>query len=97
MSEAGHSPTPSHSSQDTVAHALRGNDQLAALPLLRKIALTVFLCLAQFLDTFANSTLFAAFPPISIELGISNSNAVWLISGYQLTFAALLLGVRVFS
>ncbi|KXN81360.1 hypothetical protein AN958_04747 [Leucoagaricus sp. SymC.cos] len=50
-----------------------------------------FLCLAQFLDTFMNPALFAATPPISQDLNISNANSVWLISGYQLTFAALLL------
>jgi hypothetical protein len=43
------------------------------------------------LDTFSNSSLFSAIPPISQELGISNSNSVWLLSGYQLTFASLLL------
>ncbi|KAF7770757.1 hypothetical protein Agabi119p4_6731 [Agaricus bisporus var. burnettii] len=92
MSEAAHSATPSHSSEKTVTDPPKPNEPLAALSLRRKIALTAFLCLAQFLDTFANSALFAAFPPISVELGISNSNAVWIISGYQLTFAALLLG-----
>lgn len=60
----------------------------------RKGLILFFLCLAQFLDTFMNSALFAAIPPISVDLNITNANSVWLISGYQLTFAALLLVVR---
>ncbi|TFK50409.1 MFS general substrate transporter [Heliocybe sulcata] len=56
----------------------------------KKLLLAVF-CFAQFLDTFNNSALFAAIPPISAAIGISNSNSVWLLSAYQLTFAALLL------
>ncbi|EPQ51292.1 MFS general substrate transporter, partial [Gloeophyllum trabeum ATCC 11539] len=57
----------------------------------RKKCLLAIFCFAQFLDTFNNSALFAAIPPISAALGISNSNSVWLLSAYQLTFAALLL------
>ncbi|KAJ7179684.1 MFS general substrate transporter [Mycena filopes] len=57
----------------------------------RKGFILFFLCLAQFLDTFMNSALFAAIPPVSVDLNISNADSVWLISGYQLTFAALLL------
>ncbi|KAF8067698.1 major facilitator superfamily domain-containing protein [Lyophyllum atratum] len=68
-----------------------GYNGLSKLPGVRKVVLLVFLCIAQFLDTFANSALFAAIPPISVELGISNADSVWLISGYQLTFASLLL------
>ncbi|KXN81896.1 hypothetical protein AN958_03546 [Leucoagaricus sp. SymC.cos] len=64
---------------------------LAEQTALRKGVMVFFLCLAQFLDTFMNSALFAAIPPISQDLNISNANSVWLISGYQLTFAALLL------
>jgi hypothetical protein len=97
MSEAHHSPAPSHLSEATATNVLNEDDRLATLPISRKVAVTAFLCIAQFLDTFANSALFAAFPPISNELGISNGNSVWLISGYQLTFAALLLGVSILS
>ncbi|KAF8636098.1 hypothetical protein AX17_003803 [Amanita inopinata Kibby_2008] len=64
---------------------------LATEPTLRKSALLVVFCFAQFLETFNNSALFAAIPPISADLHITNSVAVWLISAYQLTFAALLL------
>lgn len=67
---------------------------LVALSAARKGLILFFLCLAQFLDTFMNSALFAAIPPISVDLNITNANSVWLISGYQLTFAALLLVVR---
>ncbi|KAF8961605.1 MFS general substrate transporter, partial [Flammula alnicola] len=57
----------------------------------RKIGLLTVVCIAEFLDTFSNSALFSAIPPICLQLGISNSDSVWLQSGYQLTFAALLL------
>ncbi|KAJ8495123.1 hypothetical protein ONZ45_g13001 [Pleurotus djamor] len=65
--------------------------RLASLPIGRKRALLAIFCFAQFLDTFNNSALFASIPPISQALGISNANSVWLLSAYQLTFAALLL------
>ncbi|KAJ7832041.1 hypothetical protein B0H14DRAFT_2803732 [Mycena olivaceomarginata] len=64
---------------------------LVAQSVARKGLILFFLCLAQFLDMFMNSALFAAIPPISVDLNITNANSVWLISGYQLAFAALLL------
>ncbi|KAJ7499582.1 MFS general substrate transporter [Mycena latifolia] len=64
---------------------------LAAQNSIRKGIILFFLCLAQFLDTFMNSALVAAIPLISADLGITNADSVWLVSGYQLTFAALLL------
>ncbi|KAK1217857.1 hypothetical protein PQX77_019477 [Marasmius sp. AFHP31] len=68
-----------------------GYKTLANLPGPQKGILLVIFCLAQFLDTYANSALFAAIPPIARDLNITNSDSVWLISGYQLTFASLLL------
>ncbi|EKM77931.1 hypothetical protein AGABI1DRAFT_42601 [Agaricus bisporus var. burnettii JB137-S8] len=69
-----------------------GDKAFSALPTARKVILLIILCLSQFLDTFAISALFSAIPIISLELGISNGDSVWLISGYQLTFASLMLG-----
>ncbi|KAF4609874.1 hypothetical protein D9613_010411 [Agrocybe pediades] len=57
----------------------------------RKLLVLVVLCSALFLDTFNNSSLFAAIPPIALQLNIPNSQSVWLLGAYQLTFAALLL------
>ncbi|KAF8154860.1 major facilitator superfamily domain-containing protein [Crassisporium funariophilum] len=57
----------------------------------RKVLVLVVLCSALFLDTFNNSSLFAAIPPIALQLNIPNSQSVWLLGAYQLTFAALLL------
>ncbi|KAL0065583.1 hypothetical protein AAF712_007361 [Marasmius tenuissimus] len=68
-----------------------GYKTLAHLPGAQKGALLVILCLSQFLDTYANSALFASIPPIAVDLNITNSDSVWLIAGYQLTFASLLL------
>ena len=64
---------------------------LDTLPTPRKLLLLTILCLAIFLDTFNNSSLFAAIPPIAQELDIPDSQSVWLLSAYQLTFAVLLL------
>ncbi|KAG6879058.1 hypothetical protein C0992_005492 [Termitomyces sp. T32_za158] len=82
MSNAVHS-TESHSLEDK---------ELAGLPTPRKVVLLVFLCLAQFLDTFANSSLFAAIPPISVQLGISNSDSVWLIRAAAIAAFSLAAG-----
>lgn len=79
-------------SQDSHPHS-----RLASLPAGRKSLLLAIFCLSQLLDTFNNSALFAAIPPISLAIGISNANSVWLLSAYQLTFAALLLTVSLSS
>ncbi|KAJ7872325.1 major facilitator superfamily domain-containing protein [Mycena olivaceomarginata] len=57
----------------------------------KKVLVLMILCLAFFLDTFNNSSLFTAIPVISTQLNIPNSQSVWILSAYQLTFAALLL------
>ncbi|KAF9256790.1 MFS general substrate transporter [Marasmius fiardii PR-910] len=78
-------------SSSSVEDLVKADDVLATLPTFQKVALLVVICIAEFLDTFSNSALFSAIPGISQALGISNSNSVWLQSGYQLTFASLLL------
>lgn len=82
----------SHSDSD-IADLVKADGVLASMGTRRKIALLAVVCIADFLDTFSNSALFSAIPPICQQLGISNSDSVWLQSGYQLTFAALLLVV----
>ncbi|KZT12694.1 major facilitator superfamily MFS-1 [Laetiporus sulphureus 93-53] len=64
---------------------------LSTLPTGRKLTLLSIFCFSLFLDTFNNSSLFAAIPPIALQLDIPNSQSAWLLSAYQLTFAALLL------
>ncbi|KAJ7174284.1 MFS general substrate transporter [Mycena filopes] len=81
----------SHASSSDLVHLPDEYNPLVSLTPGRKGFILFFLCLAQFLDTFMNSAPFAAIPPISVDLNISNADSVWLISGYQLTFAALLL------
>ncbi|PFH50117.1 hypothetical protein AMATHDRAFT_4276 [Amanita thiersii Skay4041] len=83
--DSGRSINPANDSLHGEYHILASQSSL------RKAALLFVFCFAQFLDTFNNSALFAAIPPISADLKIVNSVAVWLISAYQLTFAALLL------
>ncbi|KAJ7661576.1 major facilitator superfamily domain-containing protein [Mycena polygramma] len=68
-----------------------GLDVLEKQPKNKKLLLLAIFCLALFLDTFNNSSLFTAIPVISVQLNIPNSQSVWLLSAYQLTFAGLLL------
>ncbi|KAH7108479.1 MFS general substrate transporter [Auriculariales sp. MPI-PUGE-AT-0066] len=58
---------------------------------LRKYTLLMIFCFSQFLDAFNVSALFSAIPIMSDQLQLSSSEAVWLVSAYQLSFAALLL------
>lgn len=76
-----------------VLETTTGFHVLEKQPKYKKLTLLAIFCLALFLDTFNNSSLFTAIPAISIQLDIPNSQSVWLLSGYQLTFAALLLVV----
>ncbi|KAF9220761.1 MFS general substrate transporter [Gyrodon lividus] len=48
-------------------------------------------CLAQFLDAFNNSALFSAIPALEASMGITESQSVWIISAFRLTFAFSLL------
>jgi len=64
---------------------------LAAASTARKIALLIMFTLAEFLDAFNNSALFPAIPDITSQLQFEPSETVWIISAYQLTFAAFLL------
>ncbi|KAF8605945.1 MFS general substrate transporter [Ceratobasidium sp. AG-I] len=59
-------------------------------PLRKYILLAVF-CLGQFLDTFNNSAMFPAIPAVSRDVGLTESDAVWLFASYQATFASFLL------
>jgi hypothetical protein len=62
---------------------------------LRKYALLAVFCLGQFLDTMNNSAMFPAIPAISHEVGLTESDSVWLFAAYQATFASFLLIVRI--
>ncbi|KIJ19716.1 hypothetical protein PAXINDRAFT_166798 [Paxillus involutus ATCC 200175] len=61
------------------------------LSLTRKLVLLSMFCLAQFLDAFNNSALLAAIPALEKSMGITESESVWIISAFQLTFASSLL------
>jgi len=64
---------------------------LASASKARKIALLSMFVLAEFMDAFNNSALFPAIPNIASQLQFDASEVVWIISAYQLTFAAFLL------
>jgi hypothetical protein len=67
--------------------------ELARASTARKLGLLAMFVLAEFLDAFNNSALFPAIPDISSQLHFEASETVWIISAYQLTFAAFLLVV----
>jgi hypothetical protein len=73
------------------------NPSLANASTARKVALITTFTLAQFLDAFNNSALFPAIPTISSQLHFEASETVWIISAYQLTFAAFLLVVSIMT
>jgi hypothetical protein len=85
---------PATADADADADVHLGLDVLNLQSKGKKIVLLGIFCLALFLDTFNNSSLFTAIPVISLQLNIPNSQSVWLLSAYQLTFAGLLLIVR---
>ncbi|KAJ7123123.1 major facilitator superfamily domain-containing protein [Mycena epipterygia] len=92
-------PTMSTSSprDEKTLHAEKANTPIDTSVVLetqspnKKLLLLTIFCLALFLDTFNNSSLFTAIPVISTQIQIPNSQSVWLLGAYQLTFAALLL------
>jgi hypothetical protein len=70
-----------------------GNPDLSQVSTARKLLLLSMFTLAEFLDAFNNSALFPAIPTLTSQLSFSASEVVWIISAYQLTFAAFLLVV----
>ncbi|KAJ6478639.1 MFS general substrate transporter [Mycena vitilis] len=64
---------------------------LPQLSLAKKFSLLALFCLAQFLDVFNGSALYAMIPTLRNDLGYTETGATWLISAYQLTFASFLL------
>ncbi|OJA20772.1 hypothetical protein AZE42_12811 [Rhizopogon vesiculosus] len=67
------------------------NDHPKELPQFRKLVLLVLFCLAQFLDVFNASALFAALPALDISMNMTESQSTWMFSAFQLTFASFLL------
>ncbi|KIJ13560.1 hypothetical protein PAXINDRAFT_13523 [Paxillus involutus ATCC 200175] len=61
------------------------------LSLTCKLVMLLMFCLARSLDAFNNSALFVAIPALEGSMGITESESVWIISAFQLTFAAVLL------
>ncbi|KAH8829092.1 MFS general substrate transporter [Flagelloscypha sp. PMI_526] len=56
----------------------------------KSVLLAVF-CLAQFLDYFNATSLLAAIPTLTTVLQMEPSETTWVLSAFQLTFAAFLL------
>ncbi|KAH7090873.1 MFS general substrate transporter [Auriculariales sp. MPI-PUGE-AT-0066] len=77
-----------------LAHTVTDASSDVPLPVygaLRRYTLLLIFCCSQFLDAFNVSALLSAIPVMTVNLGLTSSEAVWLVSAYQLSFAALLL------
>lgn len=57
----------------------------------RRYTLLLIFCITQFLYTLTNSALFSAIPTLVRKFDLAQSQSVWIISAYQLTFASFLL------
>jgi hypothetical protein len=74
-----------------------GNPDLSKVSTTRKLLLLSMFTLAEFLDAFNNSALFPAIPTLTSQLNFTANEVVWIISAYQLTFAAFLLVVSLLT
>lgn len=57
----------------------------------RRYTLLFIFCITQFLYTLTNSALFSAIPSLVRKFDFAQSQSIWIISAYQLTFASFLL------
>ncbi|KAG1745540.1 MFS general substrate transporter [Suillus paluster] len=56
-----------------------------------RYTLLLIFCITQFLYTLTNSALFSALPSLVRKFDFTQSQSVWIISAYQLSFASFLL------
>lgn len=87
-------PPPPSNVHDTVEEVAQtdGNGQAPhAFSTARRYSLLLIFCLAQFLDSFNNSFMFCAIPTMIVDLHIAEGESTWILSAFQLTFAAFLL------
>ncbi|KAG0708281.1 MFS general substrate transporter [Suillus ampliporus] len=56
-----------------------------------RYTLLLIFCITQFLYSLTNSALFSAIPSLVRKFDFTQSQSVWIISAYQLTFASFLL------
>jgi hypothetical protein len=67
------------------------DNELAKSNKYKKLLLLVFFCISQFIEAVNLCALFTSIVDIAPQLHLSSSDAVWLLSAYQLTFASFLL------
>lgn len=84
MGSSSESPT---SSDLDVEHL----DRRPTLSNVHRYTLLLIFCITQFLYTTTNSALFSAIPTLVRKFDFTQSQSVWIISAYQLTFASFLL------
>ncbi|KAI0704966.1 major facilitator superfamily-domain-containing protein [Cytidiella melzeri] len=57
----------------------------------KRYFLLIIFCLAQFLDSISNTSLFSAIPAIADDLDMATDESTWIISAFGLTFSSFLL------
>jgi MFS family permease len=75
----------------TNAPASSTDDGPGSLSSLRRYTLLAVFCLAQLIDAMSGSAIFSALPTVQADLDMSDTEGVWLISAFSLTFASFLL------
>jgi len=73
------------------AAVVDATDELANANKWKKLILLIFFCVSQFVEAVNLCALFTSIVDIAPELDLNDSDAVWLLSAYQLTFASFLL------
>lgn len=67
------------------------SNHLATQNKYKKLLLLIFFCISQFIEAVNLCALFTSIVDIAPELKLTDADAVWLLSAYQLTFASFLL------
>jgi hypothetical protein len=80
----------SHIAEKQIA-APPSDNELAKAGKWKKLLLLFFFCISQFIEAVNLCALFTSIVDIAPELNLNDSDAVWLLSAYQLTFASFLL------
>lgn len=63
----------------------------------RRMVLLVIFCASQFVDIISVSGAFISVAQMTVDLDLTTSQAVWIVTSYSITFASFLLLVSLFS
>ncbi|KAL1940391.1 hypothetical protein VTO73DRAFT_8963 [Trametes versicolor] len=80
-------PIPCHPASDSVS----GEEPAASMSNARRYVLFVMFCVANALDSYNLNALFTALPVLREHFGLGEADASWVMSAFELTYAAFLL------